>query len=73
MERCCRTVLLDSIQGTYDQCGRPVKYEVSYIGVTGKIKTERLCGVHMNAVRKNSERVNKLMKEDYTKFKSIVL
>jgi hypothetical protein len=45
----------------YYKCENPAKYKVTYIqSHNGQEKTELMCGVHFNAIKKSSERVKKI-------------
>jgi hypothetical protein len=53
----------------YDNCPHNVKFIVSYIsGVTGKLETKRVCGVHKLSIEKICKRIDGRLNENYSQF-----
>lgn len=40
-----------------DKCGLPVKWKITYKAVSGKMKTELVCGRHYVQAKKNHEKL----------------
>ena len=58
----CKRIIEYERCGTFDYhtCNKKAKYKIKYLtSTTGKQKTEFICGVHFNAVKKVNDRLFK--------------